>query len=67
MITVADVEAKIEEIKVAREDAEQHIKEDRLYLQVIRAIAHESSDEWASAIAMAALETQNLDITHWYE
>ena len=64
MLTIIDVEKKIQEIKDAEYDDEKaHVLEDQLYKAVLEAVVEGDPD--AKIMAEMALTTQDVDFSRW--
>lgn len=64
-MTVAYVEKRIRQIAAIQDDDERaHALEDKLWKQVLRAIANGASD--GQALAAAAIKTKKLKFCRWY-
>lgn len=62
---LAEIRARVEKLNASHGDDEgAHCEEDSIRRAALRAIAAGTPD--ASAIAAAALETDNLDFSRWY-
>jgi hypothetical protein len=65
-LTVEEVRAEVEIIRLGRFDAEQaHGREDHLHQRVLSTIALGVSEEQARVLARAALETVDIDFPRW--
>lgn len=63
MLTVKDIEDRVEEIKVSDDNEDMHGAEDALWEEVLHAIAQDATN--AAALAQAALRTTELEFTRW--
>lgn len=64
-VTPDDVASRVARVRDLVDDAETaHIEEDRLYREVLAAIANGAPD--AQALADKALETQWVEFVRWY-
>ena len=65
-MTIEEIKRRVKEIKQLSEDNEYaHIKEDRLWENVLQAIADKSENP--HELAKEALETSKISFTRWYE
>ena len=64
-ISVEEIRARIKDIDGLNDNEDSHFEEDRLYLDVLRAIATCSRGK-ASELAAEALKCSELTFTRWY-
>jgi len=64
-VNVEDVRVRVERVRAMTGDDEAaHIEEDRLWADVLRAIAAGAADP--RVLARTALETEEIDFARWY-
>lgn len=65
VLTVAEVERRVEEIRaIATDDERAHEREKRLWEDVLESVAAGSPD--SAALAAAALKTIDIDFGRWF-
>lgn len=64
-ITIKEIRERIAKIEASTDDEFQHREEDRLFVDVLRAIA-EGEVDFPEKTAMEALKVLSIDFERWY-